>query len=504
MKLLNYLRAGYPGIAIVSPEESRVENEIRNLAAVNGYSLLVWTHNDGVVDIANQKGLGAEGDPIEALACFPEEGKTILLMEDVHLFFQDAVLPSNPGIIRALKDAFGIIKSRQQHVIILGCRHLLPPELEREIVVIEYSLPSPEDFRAMVERIAERNELPVPQNIGAVVDALGGLTTQAAENAAALSVIETGGFDPEVIAREKVREIAKTGVLQVVESRIKPEDIGGNELMLEWVRRRAKIFTDRDAAKNFGLPAPRGMFQVGVPGGGKSMMCKATASILGGLPLLRLDFGAIFDSLVGSSEARLREALAIADACAPCVLWIDEIEKGTSSGGGDGGTTERVIGTFLQWMNDKTSAVFVVATANQVHAMKPELLRKGRFDEMFFIDLPTTRDRENIWRIHLRKNLLHVAHSIDVRRLAAVTAGWTGAEIESLVIESLYVSFDTDEAVDTSMLLDLIGQTTPLSQANPESVEFIRNWAVRHGVRRAAAPEVVIPAKSKTAVRKIS
>ncbi len=255
------------------------------------------------------------------------------------------------------------------------------------------------------------------------------MTTTEAENAGALSVVETGRLNAPVIAREKAQAVKKNGLLELVEAQESLDSIGGLDVLKEWLLKRREAFTPR--AMEYGLPTPKGVLMLGIPGCGKSLTAKATASVFG-VPLLRLDAGRIFAGLVGQSESNLRSVIQTAEAIAPCVLWLDELEKGLSgsksSGSTDGGTSARVFGSLLSWMQEKKSPVFIVATANDVSQLPPELLRVGRWDQLFFIDLPTREEREVIWPLQIAK-YGREPETFDLPQLARATEGFTGSEI---------------------------------------------------------------------------
>jgi SpoVK/Ycf46/Vps4 family AAA+-type ATPase len=323
-----------------------------------------------------------------------------------------------------------------------------------------------------------------------------GLTTTEAENAFALSVVETKGIDHKVIAREKARTLKRNGLVEVVEATTSLDDIGGLSHLKDWLTRRAGAFSD--SAKTYGLPAPKGLLIVGIPGTGKSLTAKATAGAFG-LPLLRLDMGCVFGGIVGQSEANLRSVIQTAEAIAPCVLWIDEIEKGfsgsKSSGSTDGGTSSRVFGSFLSWMQEKTKAVFVVATANDVSKLPPEFLRKGRFDEMFFVDLPDAMERGKIWEIviarHGRKPV-----SFDTETLARACEQFTGAEIEAAFIDAMHEAYADGSEPNTKGILAAIRDTIPLAKLMDARITELRQWA--KGRAREAASRPASDAKGTT------
>ena len=316
-----------------------------------------------------------------------------------------------------------------------------------------------------------------PETREKAIKAAKGLTTVEAENAFALSVVECGVLRPAIVAREKANEVKKGGLLEVHSSIPTLDEIGGLEQLKAWLVQRRDAFGKE--AQQYGLPSPKGLLIVGIPGTGKSLTAKATASVFN-RPLLKLDAGQLFGSLVGSSEANTRSVIATAEAIAPCVLWVDELEKGfsgaKSSGVSDGGTASRVLGTFLSWLQDRAAPVFVVATANDVTQLPAELLRKGRFDELFFVDLPNHEEREAIWRIQMRK-FGRTPDKYDVATLAKATEGLTGSEIEQLFIDALHEAFSRrDEPSDLSIAV-VLSELVPLSKLMSEQIEALRKWA---------------------------
>jgi SpoVK/Ycf46/Vps4 family AAA+-type ATPase len=310
-----------------------------------------------------------------------------------------------------------------------------------------------------------------------VVEGALGLTLVEAENVFAKSAVRTHTFDLETILEEKKQIIRKSGLLEYYEHREEFSDVGGMEILKDWLVKRRAAFGSR--AKDFGLPLPKGILLIGVPGTGKSLTAKAVGA-LWQMPLLRLDVGKIFAGLVGSSEENVRSVIKTAEAIAPAILWIDELEKGfsgtQSSGSTDGGTTSRVFGTFITWLQEKTTPVFVIATANNVHQLPPELLRKGRFDEIFFVDLPTAQVRTDIFRIHLAQRK-HPVERFDLYKLAASSEKFSGAEIEQAIVAAAYAAHSEKKPLATEHILDEIGGTRPLAVLRAEEVADLREWA---------------------------
>lgn len=474
-QIVNYIKAGYPGLYIVSHEESRVEAELKAAAKETKFGLYGWTVTKGVFDTAKGTPMPDTQEPVnmlEEFAKLPE--KSILIAEDLHGFLKD----QNPVLVRKLKEALQSAKTANRVLVIVGCVLELPPELEKEMTVLEYDLPDRETLRSIAVGIAKSAGHELNGNADALLDAAGGLTTTEAENAFALSIVESKTLVPEIVAREKAATIKKNGILEIVETRNRLADVGGLEVLKAWLSKRKHAFSAK--AKAYGLPLPKGLLMAGIPGCGKSLTAKATASILGGLPLLKLDAGRLFGAHVGDSERNMRIAIQTAEAIAPCVLWIDELEKGfsgsRSSGATDGGTSSRVFGSFIQWMQEKTAPVFVVATANDVSQLPPEMLRKGRFDDLFFIDLPDASERAQIWQIQIAKYGRN-PKAYDLPGLANASEGWTGSEIEAVFCEALFAAFEDDKEPDTLTVTRASADLVPLSRTMSKELETLRAWA---------------------------
>jgi SpoVK/Ycf46/Vps4 family AAA+-type ATPase len=312
-------------------------------------------------------------------------------------------------------------------------------------------------------------------------------------------MVKTKGFDVDVIMSEKEQIIRKSGILEYMHAEENVAGIGGLEFLLAWLRKRAKAFTPE--AREFGLPQPKGILLIGVPGCGKSLTAKAVGN-LWKLPLLRLDVGRVFGSLVGESEEKIRRAVHVAESIAPSILWMDELEKGLSGVGSsnmtDGGTASRVFGTFITWLQEKKSPVFVIATANNVRQLPPELLRKGRFDEIFFVDLPSREERRTIFDIHIKKRGRN-PEEFDLDDLAEHSEDFSGAEIEQAIISALYDAFDLGQELSTELIIESLGVTVPLSTTMQEEITAMREWSKTRA--RLAAPDT--RAKKEGEARKI-
>ena len=488
MNLQTYLRAGYPGIVMISSEEARAEADIASVCTSLKRDLHAWSSTEGLVNVKEGR-VTTCPDPLEALQLLDgmfanTSPRHVVLMRDLQLHLDQ----SDPMLVRRIKDILRIAKSNGHTLILLGCRLKLPPELEHEMTHVDFTLPDASQLGTVLDGIIKSAKLKNVHEVvreSALQSALG-LTTTEAENAFALSVVETKGIDHKVIAREKARTLKKNGLVEVVEANTSLEDIGGLGLLKEWLQRRAGAFSE--SAKAYGLPAPKGLLIVGIPGTGKSLTAKATAGAFG-LPLLRLDMGRVFGGIVGQSEANLRSVIQTAEAISPCVLWIDEIEKGfsgsKSSGSTDGGTSSRVFGSFLSWMQEKTKAVFVVATANDVSKLPPEFLRKGRFDEMFFVDLPDALERAQIWDIVIKRHGRRPT-DFDTVVLARACEQFTGAEIEAVFIDAMHEAYAEGKEPGPKDIVEAITRTVPLANLMDGQISALRHWA-KGRAREAAA-----------------
>jgi SpoVK/Ycf46/Vps4 family AAA+-type ATPase len=483
------IKARYSLIWITSPEETRVEESLRKLCVEREMRLEVWSITEGFKTIANGQGTRDVKDPMKAIDhVIRAEGRALFVLRDFHPFLKE------PAVVRRLRDAATELRKTKKSLVILSPVTKVPPELEKSVAaILDWELPN----RLEIEHAA-RQVLPAlpaatqqviesdPQFMERVVEAALGLTLVEAENVFAKSAVRTHTFDLETILEEKKQIIRKSGLLEYYEHREEFSDVGGMEVLKDWLVKRRNAFSSR--ARDFGLPLPKGILMIGVPGTGKSLTAKAVGA-LWQMPLLRLDVGKIFAGLVGSSEENVRSVIKTAEAIAPAILWIDELEKGfsgtASSGQTDGGTTSRVFGTFITWLQEKTSPVFVIATANNVHQLPPELLRKGRFDEIFFCDLPDREDRRQILDIHLRKKKRDPGQ-FDMEKLVEATVDFSGAELEQAVIAALYDAFDSGGDLTTESLLNTLRDIVPLAITMREQIESMREWA-RTRARPASA-----------------
>lgn len=473
------VRARYPIVYIVSWEEDRVDACLREVARRRRKRLFQWTTTNGLVEYDSRRPRQESCEPLNALdEVFASADAAIFVFKDFHPFLKDST------VVRKLRDLTYALKRSYKTLIILSPILELPPELQKDITVVDYRLPTMEEIGrqldACVESVADDDRVDgslTPEQHEHIVKAARGLTAIEVDNVLAKSLVERGCFDVDVILSEKEQIIRKSGILEYFRAEERFADIGGLDALKNWLRKRNDAFTER--AREYGLPQPKGIMLLGVQGCGKSLTAKAVASLYR-LPLLRLDVGRVFSGIIGSSEQRMRHAIQIADSIAPTVLWIDEIDKalsGThSSTFSDAGTTSRVFATFVTWMQEKESAVFVVATANDVTNLPPELLRKGRFDEIFFVDLPSAEEREEIFRIHLAKRKRDPAE-FATRELALACPGFSGAEIEQALISAMYDAFVEEREVETADVLRAIRETVPLSVTMREEIQWLRHWS---------------------------
>jgi SpoVK/Ycf46/Vps4 family AAA+-type ATPase len=521
-KLQTYVKAGYPILYVVTAEEDRAIELISGALGEGDLARRkphIWSVSRGLcttdLKVVDRK----TGDPSKVLPFlleFAEPG--VFILEDFH-FFMDERSPQAAVIIRQLRDLVGPFKASRKTVVILSSVLKIPAELEKDLTVLDLDLPNEgELLRVLDDTIEQVKENPrVDINLEGdarerIVKALSGLTRSEAENALAKVVVTNSRLDPqdvELLLAEKEQIIRKSGMLEFYATPERFGSVGGLDDLKKWLRQRGKAFSE--SARAFGLPNPRGLLLVGVPGCGKSLTAKAVAAEWQ-MPLLKFDLGRVFAGLVGESEENMRRAVKMAEGVAPCVLWIDEIEKGlsgTRGQQGDSGVSARVFGTLLTWMEENTAQVFTIATANDIEGLPPELLRKGRFDEVFFIDLPAARERANILAIHLARHHRDY-REFDLARHVAATEGFSGAEIEQAVVSALYTAFaeGEDTRLEDRHLEGIIAETVPLSKSMGQKIALMRQeakekWrsatgeAVQAGAEMDVAEPPPVPKKPK-------
>lgn len=506
------LQARQPLLLIESFEEDRVLDEIRSLTSTQRLrtprAVKVFTLTNGLHDPAEGKGKPQAPD-VALQAALKETDPTVFVFFDLHHNLGGGSRPPDAQVVRCLRDIanrfrLGPVAST---LVMVSPSVDLPPDLEKVVSVVDFPLPNQTQIRGVLDRIiadnagSDRITIDLDEDGSEkLVKAALGLTRTEAENAFARAIVRDGVLnvdDVSTILEEKRQTIRKSGLLEFMAHEGSMDDIGGLENLKRWLEKRQDSWLD--AAEDWGLPFPKGVLITGVPGCGKSLAAKCSAT-LWGLPLLRLDVGRVFSGLVGSSEQNMRAALKMAEAVSPSILWMDEIEKGFSNaggGGGDSGTSQRVFGTFLTWMQEKSKPVFVIATANNIDSLPAEFLRKGRFDEIFFVDLPTLEERIPIWKLHLTRRLAAgrvvgadlVVDDEIIQVLADQSEGFSGAEIEQVVITACFDAFSERRPMERLDLERGIRNTVPLSVTQAEKIRGIRSWASSRAVAATATDD---------------
>ena len=493
------IRARYPILYIVSAEEGRVLETVLEVAQRRKKKVFEWSVTSGIVPASTSIQLpknrtSPTKDPLLALDHVIDQVEpAVFLFKDFHPF----LTKSNYAVIRKLKEIAQHLKNSFKTIILVSPVVELPLEVEKEITLLTFPLPSREELSLLLDHILDdvRASAPIqidlePESRERLLQAALGLTLGEAENVFAKILVtdqRLGSDHVQAVFSEKQQIVRKSGLLEYYSATETMEQVGGLTVLKDWLQKRAAAFTEQ--ARSFGLPPPKGILLLGVQGCGKSLCAKAVSS-LWQLPLLRFDMGRMFGSFVGSSEENTRRAIAVAESVAPAILWVDEIDKAFSgtegSGRSDAGTAARVFGTFLTWLSEKTAPVFVVATANEISHLPPELLRKGRLDEMFFVDLPSVQEREQIFRIHLAKRRRNPA-DFHLSALAEAADRFAGAEIEQAIISALYDAFSEGGQLTTRHILQAVRQTVPLAMTMDEQIEQLRHWA-NGRARNASVP----------------
>ncbi len=479
-----YLRARFTLIVVVTPEEERALQSIKKVCDGSHRPCLTWDLADGFQILGNSSTpLPNAADPLTALEQVEKgEGEEITILKDFHESW------ANPQIKRKLRSLAQSLKYTRKSILITTTSTKIPAEIRDEVVIMEYPAPNTQELEEVLKRLSQTPGAKInltPLGREKLVQAALGLSAAQAQRVFAKAIVSDGILDDrdiDLVTEEKKQVIRESEALEFFSATETPDDVGGLEVLKDWLRLRERAFTYQ--ARQYGLPAPKGIALIGIPGTGKSL----TAKMIGGLwklPLLRLDTGALFGSLVGESEERVRRALKIAETVAPCIIWIDEMEKGLAHGGLDSGTSQRVFGSILTWMQEKTAPCFVVATANDISQLPPELLRKGRFDEIFFLDLPTSVERREIFTVHLRKRQ-RLPQDYDIERLTQESEGYVGAEIEQAVIDAMYIGFNNDREFTTEDISQSLKRLVPLSVSQREIVQALRQW-LRQGRAQSAS-----------------
>ncbi len=514
-KVSTLLRARFPILYIPSWEEERIITTFQLLVKNTGLiktprKVFSWSVTNSLLDekgkpVVNKNSTSKITQPINVLEYINEYNEpAIFILQDLHIFF--GVPGRNPDyiVIRKMRDIVSTLKqgSISKNIILIAPSIVIPYDLQTDITIVDFPLPSLAEIKAVLNQMIDVNRTSKrinfdlsPEDIEHLCNAALGLTLHEAENAFARAMANDGSLninDLPLILEEKCQVVKKSEILEILNSDTTLSDVGGLQNLKNWLKKRNNSWME--SAKKYGVPSPKGILITGVPGCGKSLIVKAISEMWQ-LPLIRLDLGKIYSGIVGSSENNVRRAIQTVEAVSPAILWIDEIEKGFNGIGSsaDSGTSSRVFGTFLTWMQEKTKPVFIAATANDIQLLPPEFLRKGRFDEIFFVDLPTHLERIEIFKLHLGKRLkesdiignLKLSDEL-YNHLADITESFSGAEIEQTVISGLFEAFAEKRALKEEDLTLAIKNTVPLSVTQAEQIAAIRKWANLRAVSATA------------------
>lgn len=510
------IRARYPYIYIQTWEESRVVSSIKRVIENISKNSRIkrcayeWSLTRGMqriygegkeeLDISPNRDVSPDTAVRLLESIVKRQEHAVYVLEDFHPWLCVQNRSANYAVVRKLRDILPVFNSGQWHktIIFTSPSMVIPDDMRKEITVFDYPLPDVDDILSSFRLLIQQNELRhrlSDSQMREIARAALGMTTQESENAFSRALIREGGLTEnaiETIFEEKKQVIRKGGLLEYIDSDIQMKDVGGLDVLKSWLKKRRGSWNEQK--DGYRLPAPKGVLITGVPGCGKSLTAKAMSSIWN-LPLIKLDMGNIYGGIVGSSEENIRRAISTAEAMAPCVLWLDEIEKGLAGVGssGDSGTATRVFGTLLTWMQEKKSMVFIIATSNDISALKPELLRKGRFDEIFFVDLPNREERKTILNIHIQKNMCPAMKNLPLDdasfdQLINITDGFVGAELEAIVLAALFDAYAENRDVVINDFFNGVRNTVPLSVTQREQIRHLREWASTRAIA-ATTPE---------------
>jgi ATP-dependent 26S proteasome regulatory subunit len=491
------IRARYGMLYIVGLEEEPMENVITKVAnqLSTPRQVLLWDIVRGWSDNGSAKGsVIAALDRVQKAS--DKEAYTIFVLRDLHPILKAPYTDKNAPVVRELRNLTRELKQTFKTLILTSPTLELPDELRDEVTVIDFPLPNTQEILSLISQIVQPENLKITGlALEQLVKACQGLSRARIRRVLGKALAakqQVNDSDIDGVLEEKRQAIRQTGILEFLPSQASLKNVGGLQNLKQWVKMRQDAFTEE--ARRFGIPNPKGVLLVGIQGTGKSLSAKTIAHEWR-LPLLRLDSGRLFGGIVGESESRVRQMIQLVEAIAPCVLWIDEIDKAfgniNSGGSGDSGTSRRVFGTLITWMQEKTSPVFMVATANNVRILPAELLRKGRFDEIFFLNLPTELEREEIFKVHLQKLRPNKWRDFDMGLLARCAKEFSGAEIEQVIIDGLYRAFGSvankqRRDLITEDILRAIEETMPLAAISRDQIQDLKRWAAETGARSAS------------------
>ena len=486
------LKARYPIIFINTIEEDRVEYVIRKYIKTNlNRSIYSWDFVDGYTNNPNNEGF-AKRNPLQALELVEKltaETPAIFLLKDYNRFLTDV------SISRKLKNIGRILKLQPKTIIIIGFDYNVPKELQDLITFIKFQLPVTNEIKQELTRLINSLNIEVETELFEnLAQACQGLSLERIRRVLS-KIIAThktiNEYSIDILLNEKKQIISQTEILEYWSAKEKINNIGGVDNLKQWLKKRKTSFGIQ--ASNYGLPTPRGLLLVGIQGTGKSLTAKAIASEWQ-LPLLKLDVGKLFGGIVGESESRLRQMIEVSETLSPCILWIDEIDKAFSNieSKGDSGTSNRVLATFISWLSEKTKPVFVVATANNVDLLPLEIIRNGRFDEIFFLDLPQNQEREQIFKIHIKEFRPNKWQDFDYDKLVLLSESFSGAEIKQSIIEAMYHAFYEQREFTTEDICLALNELIPLAQLESNQTLKLQNWASSGRIRLASSNSLSI------------
>jgi SpoVK/Ycf46/Vps4 family AAA+-type ATPase len=483
-----FLKARYPVLYIPTTEEERLEYTIKSCVkdSSNNRSIYSWDFIDGYTGNPSDNGFGSR-NPLQALELIEKltyENPAIFILKDFHLFLNDI------SVARKIKNLSRLMRNQSKTIVIIAPEIIIPESLKDLITILEFKLPQPLEIKKELLRVQESLGHLLPEtSIDILVRSCQGLSLERIRKVlskilATYKEINIESLD--IIFTEKKQIISQTKILEFCSVTEKMSDIGGLENLKTWLRRRIGSLSQR--AETYGLPVPRGLFLVGIQGTGKSLTAKAIANEWG-LPLLRLDVGKLFGGIIGESESKMRQMIQFSEAIAPCILWIDEIDKAFagSDNKGDSGTTSRVLATFITWLAEKKSSVFVVATANNIYSLPSEIIRKGRFDEIFFIGLPSLEEKKSIFKVHLSRLRPKSWSTYNINLLSELAKKFSGAEIEEVIVEAMHTAFSENREFTLNDVVNSIHTFVPLAYTNQEKVDALQEWASAGKVRMASA-----------------
>jgi ATP-dependent 26S proteasome regulatory subunit len=491
-ELALFLKARYPIIYINTIEEDRIEYVIRKHVKTNlNRSIYSWDFVDGYTNNPNNEGFGKR-NPLQALELVErlnEETPAIFLLKDFNRFFTDL------SISRKLRNISRILKLQPKTLIIIGSDLIIPKELQDLITVLQFQLPLEDEISQELNRLVTSLKIKIDSELFEnITRACQGLSLERIRRVLSKIIATYKTIDNNsisVLLSEKKQIISQTEILEYASVNEKIANLGGLDNLKEWLKKRKTAFSIQ--ASNYGLPTPRGLLLIGIQGTGKSLTAKAIANEWQ-LPLLKLDVGKLFGGIVGESESRLRQMINVAETISPCILWIDEIDKAFSNteSKGDSGTSNRVLATFTSWLSEKTKPVFVISTANNIDLLPLEIIRKGRFDEIFFLDLPQKEEREEIFKIHLKEFRPNSWESFNYVKLAQLSESFSGAEIRQSIIEGMYHAFYEKREFTTEDICMALNELIPLAHLESSQMLKLQNWASSGRIRLASSKTIYL------------